>query len=455
MKKYTLIVMLFAVLSSCIDSTENTAILSGKVTHYKDRVARLISEDNKLLGSAELSADGQFSIEIDLEKPQVLQFRNSKEFASIYLQPGDHLKMNLDADEFDESMEFTGDASFCNTYLVRKYLVMEHLTSESVLAFEPDDYLLEMKLNTEELWQILDQVHTEKAEFISTQKKQLTIELADLKLNYPYSYELISGDEIKLNEHYYDFLNEIDLEDKTLMQSPAGQEFLQSYVHYKACLKANTDDFKEVSMQKLNVLQEEFKEGKLRSELAFTALKRHFSNFGTNGAQNLKALYDKLVNDPDLNSKMDAYYAKMQELEPGKPAKDFSYPDMQGKEYSLSDFKGKFVYIDVWATWCSPCKIEIPHLKDLERTYRGKDIVFMSVSVDEKKDIEVWQEMVTQQELKGIQLFASGWSEITEAYEVTGIPRFILIGPDGNIYNANAPRPSGNKIDELLSSLNL
>ena len=455
MKKYSLIVLLVAVLSSCMNSTENTAVLSGKVANYKDRIARLISEDNKLLGSSELTADGQFSIEIDLDTAQVLQFRNSKEFTSIYLQPGDHLTMTLDADEFDESMEFSGDASFCNTYLVRKYLVMEHLRSESVLAFEPDDYLLEMKLNTEELWQILDRVSADKMAFVEVQKKQLNIELADLKLNYPYSFEMISGDELTIEDSFYNFLNDIDLEDQVLMESAAGQEFLQSYVHYKATLKATTDDFKEISLQKMNVLQEEFKEGKLRSELAFIALKRHFSDYGTHGAEQLKDLYDTLVNDPDLNSEMNAYYAKMQELEPGKPAKNFRYPDIQGKEYSLSDFKGKYVYIDVWATWCAPCKIETPHLKDLERSYRGKDIVFMSVSVDEKKDVDVWRETVNTQELKGIQLYAGGWSEITDVYEVNGIPRFILIDPEGNIFNANAPRPSSSKIDELLSSLNL
>lgn len=455
MRKYLLIVLLVSLFTSCVDSGGNKAVLSGKVLHYKNSVVRLMDEDKKLLGSTELAADGSFSLEVELNKAQELQFRNSKEYASIYLQPGDHLIMDLDADEFDESMRFSGDASFCNTFLVRKYLVLEHLRSESVSAFHPKDFLLELELNTEELWQLLDKVSVEKASFVKTHQEQLNLDLADLKLNYPFYFEAVSGDELTVSKNYYAFLDGIDINDEHLMQSNSGQKFLQSYIYYKASLKATSDDAKEISLYKLNVLKDEFNAGALRAKLAFTALKRHFTRYGTVGGESLKALYDSLVSDQALNEKMDAYYARMQELEPGKAAKNFSYPDIEGTEISLSDFKGKYVYIDVWATWCTPCKREIPHLKQLEIDYHDKDIVFMSVSVDDKKDVNVWKQMVSDEELKGVQLFASGWSDIAQDYEINGIPRFILIDPEGNIFNANAPRPSSNAIDELLSSLSL
>lgn len=66
------------------------------------------------------------------------------------------------------------------------------------------------------------------------------------------------------------------------------------------------------------------------------------------------------------------------ELAPGTEAPDFNYPDMKGKMYSLKDFKGKYVYIDVWATWCGPCCKEIPYLKELEKKMRKKRL-FLSV----------------------------------------------------------------------------
>ena len=81
----------------------------------------------------------------------------------------------------------------------------------------------------------------------------------------------------------------------------------------------------------------------------------------------------------------------------------------------------------------------------------------MSISVDKQKDHEKWKEMVKEKELQGIQLFApNDWeSTFVKDYSIMGIPRFILIDPNGNIVNANAPKPSDAGLQELLGSLNL
>ncbi|MDR0506402.1 MAG: TlpA family protein disulfide reductase [Dysgonamonadaceae bacterium] len=137
------------------------------------------------------------------------------------------------------------------------------------------------------------------------------------------------------------------------------------------------------------------------------------------------------------------------------PASDFSFPDITGKKVSLSSFKGKAVYIDFWATWCAPCIREIPFLQKLEADYQGKDIVFMSVSFDASKDKTKWKDFVTSKEMKGIQLFAGdeGKTELSEAYKILAIPRFVLVGKDGNIVNSDAPRPSSTELRLLLDSL--
>jgi thiol-disulfide isomerase/thioredoxin len=118
---------------------------------------------------------------------------------------------------------------------------------------------------------------------------------------------------------------------------------------------------------------------------------------------------------------------------------------------ALEDMRGKYVYIDVWATWCGPCKTEIPYLKKLEEEMHDRNIVFVSVSVDDSR--EDWENMVRDKELGGIQLFGgAGWnSSITEDYNIRGIPRFILIDRDGMIIDATAPRPSGNIKEVLLA----
>ncbi|MFL9843170.1 TlpA family protein disulfide reductase [Flavobacterium rhizosphaerae] len=139
----------------------------------------------------------------------------------------------------------------------------------------------------------------------------------------------------------------------------------------------------------------------------------------------------------------------------GKPSPVFNYENYAGGSTSLEDFKGKYVYIDVWATWCGPCRQQIPYLQKLEEEYKDEDIAFVSISIDKEKDHGKWQKMVESQSLGGTQLFADNdWnSEWTKGFGINSIPRFILIDPQGNIVNADAPRPSDPSLKQKLDKL--
>jgi len=89
--------------------------------------------------------------------------------------------------------------------------------------------------------------------------------------------------------------------------------------------------------------------------------------------------------------------------------------------------------------------------------FKRKNIEFVSISIDTEKDYSKWREMVKEKGLIGIQLFADkDWeSDFVTEYLIKGIPRFILIDPNGNIVNANAPRPSNSKLIDLFNKLNI
>lgn len=173
--------------------------------------------------------------------------------------------------------------------------------------------------------------------------------------------------------------------------------------------------------------------------------------------------------DPMLNSYrryINADLAMKRDLPKGTPSPLFiDYENITGEKTSLSDLKGKYVYIDVWATWCGPCKAEIPSLKKIEKQYHGKNIAFVSMSIDDdrshggswEKANEDWKKMVAEKELGGIQIFApKGWkSEFVQDYRINGIPRFILVDPEGNIVSASAPRPSSEALIKLFEEENI
>ena len=151
----------------------------------------------------------------------------------------------------------------------------------------------------------------------------------------------------------------------------------------------------------------------------------------------------------------------------GKPSPVFlNYENFKGGTTSLTDFKGKYVYVDIWATWCGPCLQEIPSLKEIEKDYHGKNIEFVSISVDNGRGYkdnstiaakEGWKKMISEKELGGIQLYADKDfnSDFVTGYRIQGIPRFILIDPNGNTINGDAPRPSSPKLRKLFNSLEI
>jgi len=155
------------------------------------------------------------------------------------------------------------------------------------------------------------------------------------------------------------------------------------------------------------------------------------------------------------NEKMLEKYNSLIKLAAGEVSPTFDYENFAGGNTKLSDLKGKYVYVDVWATWCGPCIGEIPSLKKVEKAYHDKNIEFVSISVDDMKDHKKWGEMIGEKELGGIQLFSdNSWkSKFVQDYKINGIPRFILIDPEGKIVSADAPRPSDDKLIEKFKAL--
>lgn len=150
--------------------------------------------------------------------------------------------------------------------------------------------------------------------------------------------------------------------------------------------------------------------------------------------------------------------AKTLALLVGKPSPTFKdYLTPEDKNTSLSDFKGKYTYIDVWATWCGPCKAEIPSMTEFNATDAAKKINFISLSVDEEKAVDTWKEMVKEKEMTWHQLRAdSAWnSSFIQAYAINSIPRFILLDPKGNVIDADAPRPSSEEFKTMIEGLEL
>ena len=165
--------------------------------------------------------------------------------------------------------------------------------------------------------------------------------------------------------------------------------------------------------------------------------------------------YNKYIITVEQKKVLNDFILTIRSMGTGEAAVNFEGKTVDGKKVALSDFKGKVVYVDVWATWCGPCKKEIPSLQKLEEEMKGTEVVFISYSVDELKDAEKWKKMVETEKLGGVQLMgdAAFKSSICVDYKINAIPRFLLFDKAGKIVSIDAPRPSNPEIKEIITKL--
>ncbi|MGD9992524.1 MAG: redoxin domain-containing protein [Salinivirgaceae bacterium] len=137
-------------------------------------------------------------------------------------------------------------------------------------------------------------------------------------------------------------------------------------------------------------------------------------------------------------------------LQPGKPAPEFTQNNPEGEPVNLSDFKGNYLLIDFWASWCGPCRRANPTVVAMHNKYKSKGFTILGVSMD--KDREKWLQAIEDDKLHWSQVSdLGGWTNpVGKLYGVNSIPHAILIDPEGNIVKRGV---HPNELDELLGSL--
>lgn len=154
---------------------------------------------------------------------------------------------------------------------------------------------------------------------------------------------------------------------------------------------------------------------------------------------------------PLVKYKKDQAQAKANQLrlEIGQAAPQFSFPTPEGdKNIGLADFKGKILVVDFWASWCGPCRSEIPHVKEVYAKYKDKGVAILSVSID-KKDAD-WKKALAEEKMPWPQVCAPGaGKDIMKEYQFSGIPYIILLDKDGKIL---AKGLRGLQVDEAIDA---
>jgi thiol-disulfide isomerase/thioredoxin len=443
MKRNSLLLLI--VILSSFTTPKTTIVLSGKITNTE--VGKIWIKGESFEKEINLKPDGTFSEKLPIDYEGIYAIETSKNRMPIYFFKDSKISLTADDTNFNSTLKYTGKGSIENQYIAKKTIIT------SQISFE--DY----KLNeTEFLNKLETTINSVKNLFQTTKfsddyfKQKETLNLHYLEQKNILFYNRFN-DKISVNFPKYDKKMDLDKE----------SDFLFSWEYQDIVMTKFYENIKgdETGFTSAKYAIPEIKA--LKSQSIKNRLILYSINDINIENANYKNIYNDFIsitNDPKIKESLTFNYNNVNNflaVQTGESSPTFNYENQKGGKTSLESLKGKYVYIDVWATWCGPCLKEIPSLEKVEEQFQGKNIVFVSISVDNSKDREKWSNLVTEKKMSGIQLLADKElnSKFIREYNILGIPRFILIDTNGNIVNAQASRPSDPKLIELLNSLQL
>lgn len=368
---------------------------------------------------------------------------------NLYLSPGEDLEIYVNALNFSGSLYFRGSLGGVNSYLKEQEVAV--FFDRDYYALDETGFVDKMKELIDEKIKLLEAKNFDDS-FTNLEKERIRYSVAEKVSFYPiYQKRMYPERNYQPGKVFADFLSSFSLNDEELFGTKDYRSFLLNYVYLQGSRGYGTGE--SYSDGIADYILSTVKNPTIRNFLLTEIVYRHiWENNGLDGVDYLLSVFRRECTDRNKVAYINGMVSLWERLLPGRPAPDFTVEDTEGKAVALKDFRGSYLYIVVWATWCVPCKNELPYLDFLNR-HCGKNVKFLTIAVD-ASDQELWKSFLKQHPYAGIHTAAGESSKFSEDYMIISVPRFILIDPEGKIVSSNAPRPSG-QILQLFESLDL
>ena len=390
----------------------------------------------------QMNAEGKASVVLPVDEPQYGIVKYKWKTKAIYLEPGKGLDVIWDMRPSGLEIEFAGDGADKNNFINGKETRVPVMGD---FGLKEDEFLEKIDQYIADNNKVLESKGFDKV-FQEKEKTRLLYDVCGILWQYAQNRDC--------SEEYIAKMKSLMVEEDWLLQLDSYTNFMEGAVAYfagKALENQENASVKEKTLNVLNYVLSNIKSQAVKEYLVASFSISYIDSEGVDDAEEVKAIFNKEVTNPVMQAAFNSLYAQGSSVAKGSKAHGFKYLDINGKEVSLDDFKGRYVYIDIWATWCAPCREEYPHLQMLEKAFQGTNISFVSISTDQ--DEAKWKQTVKDEKMGGIQLHTGGDEDFLNAFRVKGIPRFILINPEGRIENANMTRPSDPMTIEYLGML--
>ncbi|MCV6630158.1 MAG: AhpC/TSA family protein [Flavobacteriaceae bacterium] len=459
MKKLFTITFAAIAIISCKESVSEptTTILAGKLANATEAKHMLLYDgNNEVVDSLSLDG-GHFADTLSIPDGHYMLRLGRSRIADLYLEKGNALTIQADIKD-KEALTISGKGASTNNYIQNKYRYLNdslHSMGSQVYTLEEKAYKDKMLAVKTSLETILGAQDSLSATYLALEKRNLHFHYLQYINRYErYHSHYAKKPDFKASAQFADELKSVDYTNEADYQfSNNYKELVRNYYIKESMAVVEKDSTLDSDVAFLKALASS-KSDIIKNHLAYES-----ARYGITYTTDIESYFEtfkKVATDSANIASIEDKYNRLLGLKAGNVSPSFeNYENFAGGTSSLSDFKGKYVYIDVWATWCGPCLAEIPALKKLEEDYHDKNIAFLSISVDNKKDHDAWKQMVADRELSGVQLYADNSfdSDFIKDYLIVAIPKFILLDPEGNIIDANAKRPSDAKIRSTFDAM--
>ena len=459
MKKIVTSIAVISLLAACgekaAEGKVDYAVLSGKVSSVDakgENQKLLLLQNDEVVKEIPVQADGTFRDTIREIGDNHFYYlvENPAVQTPLYLAHGTNMELTLN-EEVSKTM-VSGSQTKQTQYLIeRNSFINDRINGADSNLFgqKPQEFKENVKAFFAELDKKLKAYGFDE-EFVKNQEKWTNYKFVEYLTIFPTYHRYTSGNEAILPDDFYAERDGIDYDNAEEFRTIDTYRDLVRSKFYTIINNPNDAENIKKFISEVNAL----KSDNIRADLAKGTFQLISPNSNSTVNKEIFDFINKNVTDEKVKEAAKKAYDVATKLTSGSPSPKFSnYENFNGGTTSLDDFKGKVTYIDIWATWCLPCRGEIPALKELEKKFHGKDVAFVSISIDQNKD--EWKEFVKSEDLKGVQLFAENAfeSQFIQDYGIRQIPTFIIIDKEGKIVNADAPRPSSDEITGLLEGL--
>ncbi|MEM6841560.1 MAG: TlpA disulfide reductase family protein [Bacteroidota bacterium] len=480
---------LFIGLLSCQQTQENEESARLTVTFSDDKPSDIkigtihpFDFSDSLLAEAKLDTLDTDTIElvINLPKTTLAYLKVDENWHQLYLTSGDDLTISVGTEGEDQVVQFAGRGSKVNDYLNTLARLHEDFIQRGgtyAWQLEPEAFMARLD-STRVAYEKFHQAFTdtvtlpENLDTLLLDRSRLA--LISLKENYDlvqYPAQMendIPPEEIIQEESEYSYY-EVPFDPSYLNNSLLAYEYAVALSMYSSlhigwpAYNSLQDKEDPDSLDKMPLIADRLVRSKnYPAKIKEFLVARNVLDYL--GSQGITPQVDTILRSfkqdypaSDYIEPIETEYEKWLTIAPGQPAPEITGTTPEGERLSLSNLRGKVIYVDIWATWCGPCIEEFPHSRELAEEFSSNDeVVFLYVSVDREENDKKWKKMVTDNNLMGVNIRETPKSEessIWKTYLIHGVPRYMLIDQHGKIVDAEADRPSSGKVTAKIQNL--